>query len=121
VVAFKIIFMGMYMYVSEEDRIYKRSVSDLDVNESFQEALRCDPSLMIEERKYTKKRKFFSSWFREEKTQLTYNIYHETPALDGSAYQARYQWSGSGSKNVALAYLHGIINGVTNLKSKLIQ
>jgi hypothetical protein len=36
--------MGMYMYVSEQDRTTKREVEDNEVNEEFQEALKYDPS-----------------------------------------------------------------------------
>lgn len=103
--------MGMYMYVSEEDRILKRKVDNKEVNESFQAALLCDPSLMIEEHKKYKKK-----WFKKEYVQVDiwWDIYHEAAAYDGSAYQARWQISGSGKKEVVLAYLHGIINGVTH-------
>lgn len=101
--------MGLYMYVSEEDRLKKRSVTDTYVNEEFQEALKCDPSLMIEER---------YSWIKKglfKRIRIaTYNIYHEAPASDGSAYQARLQMSASGDKTKAIAYLHGIANGVTH-------
>jgi hypothetical protein len=100
--------------VSEEDRITKRKVADEKVNKSFQEALKCDPSLMIEEHKRYKKK-----WFKNEYKEIKvwWDIYHETPALDGSAYQARYQFSASGTnKETVIAYLHGIINGVTHSK-----
>lgn len=106
--------MGMYMYVSEADRITKRKVADEYVNESFQEALKYDPSLMIEEYTYVVRKSF---WGRN-KIETRYNIYHETPAFDGSAYQARYQFSGSGDKRTVVAYLHGIINGVVHHGSK---
>jgi len=103
--------MGLYMYVSNEDRITKRKVSDEIVNEEFQEALKHDPSLMIEEHKPVFKRKLFSYWAKNREPETTYSIYHETPAWDGSAYQARLQGSGSGTRKVVIAYLHGIING----------
>ena len=100
--------MGLYMYVSNEDRITKRKVSDEIVNEEFQEALKYDPSLMIEEHFHRIVRGKFKKHIEEK---ITYSIYHETPASDGSAYQARLQGSGSGDKKVVIAYLHGIING----------
>lgn len=105
--------MGMYIYVTELDRKMKRKVSDKELDETFQEALKYDPSLMIEEvLKRIKKR-----WFKGAPTaEYVYNIYHETPAHDGSAYQARYQFSGSGEKRIVMAYLHGIINGCSKLK-----
>jgi len=100
--------MGIYMYVSSEDRITKRKVTDSVVNEEFQEALKCDPSLMIEEHP----RKVVKGVFKKRVEDKTYySLYHETPAHDGTAYQARLQSSGSGEKNIVIAYLHGIING----------
>jgi len=101
--------MGLYMYVTNEDRVNKRKVSDAFVNEEFQEALKHDPSLMIEEHIPKPKSGFFS-WKDEEPH---YSVYHEEPSHDGSPYQARLQASGSGSKPVVVAYLHGIINGAT--------
>lgn len=110
--------MGMYMYVSEQDRVTKRKVLDKDVNEEFQEALKHDPSLMIEEYEYVPKRRFFSSWFIDNRPEKWYSVYHETPAADGSAYQARLQSSGSGEKKIVIAYLHGIINGCVHNELK---
>ena len=95
------------MYVTNEDRVNKRKVSDAFVNEEFQEALKCDHSLMIEE--YIPKPK--SGFFSWKDDEPTYSVYHEEPTHDGSPYQARLQASGSGTKAVVIAYLHGIING----------
>lgn len=98
------------MYVSEQDRTEKRKVSDKEVDESFQEALKYDPSLMIEESHVFKKTLF------GKRAISFFHLYHETPAYDGSAYQARYQISGSGERKTVLAYLHGIINGCMHNK-----
>jgi hypothetical protein len=95
--------------VSDQDRITKRVVKDKDVNEDFQEALKHDSSLMIEENYHLKK----NGWFGKKERVAWYQIYHETPAYDGSAYQAIYHTSGSGEKRIVIAYLHGIINGST--------
>jgi len=100
--------MGLYIYVSNEDRITKRNISDALVNKEFQVALIHDPSLMIEEHIHKIVKGVFKKRI-EDKT--TYSVYHETPAHDGSAYQARLQMSGSGDKQIVIAYLHGIING----------
>jgi hypothetical protein len=105
--------MGLYIYVSEQDRESKRQVSDIELNEEFQEALKCEPLLMIEEYQTVKKR-----WFKKDIVETKYNLYHETPAHNGSAYQARQQFSGSGSKNFVISYLHGIINGYHSSKNK---
>lgn len=111
--------MGLYMFVNEEDRITKRNVSDVNLNEVFQEALKCDPSLMIEEYEHKPKRGFFSSWFDNRKNETRYSVYHETPAFDGAPYQARVQFSACGDKRTVTIYLHGIINGVFHYQSRL--
>lgn len=106
----------MYIFISEQDRIEKRTiVFDKQLNEEFQEALKYDGSLMIEERsKFIKK-----GWFGKTQVIPIYNLYHETPAYDGSAYQARFQFSGSGTKEIVIAYLHGLINGCVNTLDKI--
>lgn len=103
------------MYVSEEDRITKRRVSNPYVNEEFQEALKYDPSLMIEEYPDQVRK----GWFGKIVDTTRYTIYHETPAHDGTAYQARIQASGSGDKRTVIAYLHGIINGCVHLQTSI--
>jgi len=101
--------MGMYAYITDEDRITKRRCDDPEVNEAFQGAVALDPSLMIEQRVEYRPGK----WIWSKDVPYTYfNLYHETPAFDGSAYQMRYQASGSGSKQIVMAYLHGIYNGI---------
>lgn len=101
--------MGLYIYVSNQDRTEKRKVSDETINTEFQEVLKHDPSLMIEEHTNIVRKGFL----KRRAEVKTYSVYHETPALDGSPYQARLQMSGSGEKKVVIAYLHGIINGCT--------
>lgn len=109
--------MGLYMYVSEEDRISKRKVSDEYINEEFQEALKYDPSLMIEAYPHIKKVR--TGLFKSQMVDDTrYNIYHETPCTSGAPYQARLQGSGSGGKEIVIAYLHGIINGAVHNSNK---
>lgn len=104
--------MGLYIFISAEDRILKRMVhSDEEVNELFQSALKFDGSLMIDEYQVKAKTGLFKS-----KLETRYNLYHETPAADGSPYQARQQFSGSGRKDIVISYLHGIINGVRHYK-----
>lgn len=103
--------MGIYMFVNAEDRITKRKVSDEGLNEEFQEALKYDPSLMIEEYPLVKRR-----FLRKPVKTFRYSVYHETPAFDGSPYQARLQLSASGDKRTVTIYLHGIINGVVHQK-----
>ena len=109
--------MGLYMYVTEEDRILKRKVSDEFINEEFQEALKHDPSLMIEE--HTHPKRVRNGWFSYRLVVDTwYSVYHETSGRDGLPYQARLQSSGSGEKKIVVAYLHGIINGAVHSSNK---
>lgn len=101
------------MYISNEDRVIMRKVEDSEVNEVFQEALKSDPSLMIIQKKV-----FLGKPFYKRGISTLFEIYHETPALGGAAYQARHQASGSGKKEVVMAYLYGIINGANCIKQK---
>lgn len=100
--------MGIYTFITEQDRIEKRKVDDPEVNDLLQEALRCCPSLMIEQRERANR-----CFFKRGKS-VSFAVLHEVPAHNGSAYQARYHIIGSGSKEVTMAYLCGIINGYFN-------
>lgn len=105
--------MGAYIYITEEDRIQMRTVTDSDVNEALQDALRFVPSLMIFERDDFVK----ESWFKKRKIYKSFTVFHEQFMSDGTpSHQARYQSSGSGRKEVTIAYLHGIINGYHRCK-----
>jgi hypothetical protein len=100
--------MGMYMYVNEQDRIDKRKVVGNDyLYEEFQAALKCCPSLMIDSHNHVE----YKGLFRKKVLKTYYSIYHETPAFDGTPYQARYQFSACSDVQTIIAYLHGIING----------
>ena len=99
--------MGMYCYITESERKTLRVCEDKEVNDLFQEALLADPSLMIEQRYMYIKR----GWLKGHERVVYFNVLHEHPAHDGSAFQARYQVSASGKKSVVMAYLYGIING----------
>ena len=109
----KIKIMALYTYITEHDRVNMRKVKDVNVNKLFQEALQHDKSLMMSERIELQKQ----GLFKKPKEVSYFTVYHETPALDGSAYQARVQSSASGSKSVVVAYLYGIINGSLSAKN----
>jgi len=107
--------MGIYIYISEHDRIYMRNVEDFELNKLLSEALIYDPTLMISEIKYYDKKYLFS----KPKEIIKYNIYHECYNSDNiPTYQARLQSSASGSKELVTAYLYGIINGNLHSKNK---
>lgn len=101
--------MGMYAFITEEDRVTKRVVADPEINEALQEALKYDASLLMEQ---VELRRNSGLWgiFNRPFTYSYWNVYHEAAAFDGSAYQMRYQISASGERCVVMAYLHGIIN-----------
>jgi hypothetical protein len=88
-----------------------RKVLDPELNELFQEALQCDPSLLINDYPVRVRKGWFGSTI-----ETRYELYHETPAHDGSAYQARIQRSASKNMDTLVAYLHGIINGASKTK-----
>ncbi len=106
--------MGLYKYINEQDRISMREVNDIEVKEVFQEALVHDPSLMIYETILTVNDGFF-----KKKKVLTYSIYHEIFSENGTpTYEAKYQISASGPKELTMAYLFGIINGSISEKRR---
>lgn len=55
--------MGIYIFITERDRITMRSVTDKHINEEFQVALSVCPSLMIEEYTLKHKRNLFQLLF----------------------------------------------------------
>jgi hypothetical protein len=51
-------------------------------------------------------------FFSKPKEVSHFTVYHECFSQDGKpAYQARQQSSASGSNDIVIAYLYGIING----------
>jgi len=97
----------MYMYLTENDRVRLKTISfDEELNTEFQEALKYDKSLLISSYDC-----FTKSFWRPTTVETKYQIYHDC-SPEESPYQARYQMSGSGKREIVIAYLHGIINGV---------
>lgn len=107
--------MGMYMYITDWDRQQLIKVtSDKEVKELFKEARELDNSLLISEYSWSEKK-----WFKKPVTKHRYQIFHDC-SPDSSPYQARYQMSASGDKNIIMTYLYGIINGaLANEKHKV--
>lgn len=96
----------MYMFVTEWERErYSKVHNNEELDEEFQEARKYDNSLLIQEHTI-----FHKNFWKPMSCEITYQIYHETHP-DESPYQARYQMTGSGKKEIVIAYLHGIING----------
>ena len=98
--------MGIYMYITENDRVAMREVKDQLLNKVFKEALEHDKSLMISEQFHLKKRGFFS----RSKQVVTYSVYHDCEP-EKNPYQARQHLIASGEEDIIYAYLFGIING----------
>lgn len=110
----------MYIFVNKADLVNMRSVSDIELNNLFKEAISYCNRLMIEEvHGFKKVRK--SIFKTETISHITYNVYHETPAFDGSAYQAMYMSCASGDAEKVSAYLYGIINGALSQINALNQ
>lgn len=100
--------MGCYIYINENDQKSKRVVEDKQINNLLQEALQYDKSLMVSSHSYSERK----SIFHKKKKVTFYTLFHEVFDTNGnSIFQAREQFSGSGKKEVVLAYLYGIING----------
>jgi hypothetical protein len=104
--------MGLYTYITDQERVSMRKVFDPELNELFQEALQFDPSLLIKNYPVRIRKKLIKGWFSST-IETRYELYHETPASDGTAYQARIQISASKNMDTLVAYLHGIINGAS--------
>lgn len=103
--------MGIYVYITEQDRVSMRKVTDPELQELFNEAHSYDESLMISECHYPVKRRFIGY-----KTELRYQIYHESGKPNEPAYQAKQMICASGDLKVVKAYLYGIINGYLHSK-----
>jgi len=99
--------MGIYRYVNHYDNY--NELSDDPLQELFDEAKELDPSLLISEHHLVEK-----NIFGKQKWTTTYTVYH----ADKGFFQAREQMSGSGSKEVVVAYLYGIINGYNTAKNE---
>lgn len=101
------------MYLTDWDRQQLKKVeSDKEIKMLFEEALEYDNSLLISEHSWSEKK-----WFKKPVTKHRYQIFHDC-SPDSSPYQARYQMSASGNKNIIMAYLYGIINGVLHTTEK---
>lgn len=103
----------MYIYVTDQEiKKMKVVINDDLIHKTLKDALKFDKSLLVEEIHYFKKKKGYRGWLFGEKTShYRYNVFHESPGHDGSAYQARYQTSACGDKEEVLNYLFGVING----------
>lgn len=101
-------FMGLYAYISEQDRINWRKVADVELKEIFNEALQHDETLMIDSINHVEKQGLFKL---KSKRTIRYSIYHECFMNGKPTFEARLQISATGSKQVVMAYLYGIING----------
>ena len=99
--------MGLYMYVNQQDIDNMKKVEDKDVNREFQAALKIEPRLLMIQKTFWKN----MGWFKKSEPIQYFDMYYEVPAANGMPYQARMQFSGSGTKDVVIAYLHGLING----------
>ena len=99
--------MGLYAYISDQDRINWRKVEDVELKELFDEASQHDETLMITENSFLER----DGFFKKLKKVTTYTIYHECFMNAKPTFQARQQISASGTKQTVSAYLYGIING----------
>lgn len=103
------------MYINETDinrfRFTLWKVED-DVKEIFKEALKYDKTLLIHAKTQDVYKKCFFKKYKTNQIKTSYTIYHENIGK----HEARQMICASGSKEIVLAYLYGIING--NLHQK---
>lgn len=105
--------MGMYIFISQWEREkYSKIHNDEQLDKEFQEARKYDNSILI-----TENTTFQKHFWKPTTYETTYQVYHETHPNE-APYQAQYQMSGSGSKAIVTAYLHGIINGANSAERK---
>lgn len=92
-----------------------KSVSDKELNELLQQALKYDDTLLIDEEiVYVKK-----GWFSKVTQETKHKLFHESRSVDGKPYQAQYMLGVDGGVLQITAYLMGIINGGEAMKRKL--
>lgn len=103
----------MYIYVTKEDVKRMKTInSNENLNELLQEALQVDKTILIEEQYYyTIKKGYKGFLFGKKEKNFRYTLYHESPAHDGSAYQALHMFCANKDLSTIFAYLYGIING----------
>jgi len=99
--------MGIYIYLTEQEKPFMKKVQCKELNELFKEAESYLPALLISEK--CREVNYGFLW-RKIKYEYFYDVYHEHPDFNGGTYQARLQLSASGSKEKVSAYLYGIIN-----------
>jgi len=99
--------MGIYIYLTEQEKPLMKKVQCAELNELFKEALFYLPTLLIYEK--CREVNYGFLWLKT-KYEYFYDVYHEHPDFNGGTYQARLQLSASGSKERVSAYLYGIIN-----------
>lgn len=107
--------MGLYAYITDNDRINWRKVDDPGLKEIFEEALKHDETLMISSNEYYQNNGFW----RKKTLVIHYSVYHECFVNCKPVFQAKQQISASGSKQIVLAYLYGIINGSLSKSNSL--
>lgn len=105
--------MGMYRYVTEEEVKRMKTVSgDIGIDTLLQEALQYNQDLLVEENFRYYNKKGYRGWLLgEREKKFYYQVYFESPAYDGSAYQAMYVTSVGSARESVVTYLFGIING----------
>lgn len=102
----------MYIYVTDLD-VKRMSYLNTNegLNELLQEARVFDNSILISEDYYYTYKKGYRGWlFGEKEKKFRYTLYHNSPAHDGSPYQALQMSCTSSGVECIIAYLYGVIN-----------
>ncbi|MCT3788461.1 hypothetical protein HZQ67_13890 [Elizabethkingia anophelis] len=105
--------MGVFTYVPDYQEENYLWVLDHDVNGIFQEAKNLDDTLLIHEVIILRNR-----FLRKPIIEKTYSIYHKCKDKEGKYYgEVQQMLCATGSREVVITYLYGIINGCLHSKN----
>lgn len=112
--------MGVYIYIDNYDKKRMKNVTDEDVNEAYNEAIKYDPTLLVSESTEIYYRKI-CLFLNQRKTKTVYKVYSEVIGDDGqSLYQAEQIPYATGNKRVAIAFFKGVsdLGRINDLRKK---
>ncbi len=95
--------MGLYAWLSKEEFTKYSEVSNVELNELFQEVRELFPQLYISERTHTVK-----GWFKKTKIVTTYTLYTRQRKSDNMVKCLNIK---SSNEDYVSNFLYGVLNG----------